>query len=268
MKDNGTMTPRRIKVGGVAFHRSKNGNYWRRGAVTASRTKSGNSFQKETNVNFRSTKKDKLCQYFTKTGNYHIVKRQLTSGSCSKGQSCRYIHDPDKLALCPAYIKDTCPLPPDHCSLSHTPNSHRSPTCLHFNRGHCGKDTACRYAHIKTNPTASVCSDFAILGYCDLGDKCDQRHVFECPDFNEHGECPRLGKCKLLHIDTVATVRKRGEREVIRKRYHDDDFDEENLEDEDDQEEEEMEETDSDVESEGVVDDGERFEDQLDFMHL
>jgi hypothetical protein len=31
--------PRRIKVGGVAFYRSKNGNYWRRGAVAAALTK-------------------------------------------------------------------------------------------------------------------------------------------------------------------------------------------------------------------------------------
>jgi hypothetical protein len=58
--------PRRIKVGGVAFYRSKNGNYWRRAAVAAARTK----FSRPRNTDrFRSgAKKDKLCRYFTKTG--------------------------------------------------------------------------------------------------------------------------------------------------------------------------------------------------------
>jgi hypothetical protein len=196
----------------------------------------------------------------------------LTVGSCSKGQSCRYIHDPDKLALCPAYLKDTCSLSADQCVLSHTPDSHRSPTCLHFNRGHCDKDKNCRYAHIKTNPSAPVCRDFALLGYCALGDKCENRHVFECPDFTERGECPRRAKCKLPHIDTATTVRKRIEREDMRQRYHDDVDDEDDGEDDVDEDdelnEEEDQETDSDVESEGVADDGQRFEDQLDFMHL
>ncbi len=60
------------------------------------------------------------------------------------------------------------------------------------------------------------------------------------------------------------------ETENIRKRYHhEDDIDKEDSDDEDDEDDnEEEEETESDVESEGVVDDGERFEDQLDFMHL
>lgn len=190
-------------------------------------------------------------------------------GSCAKGQSCRYIHDPDKLALCPAYLKDTCPLSADQCSLSHTADGHRSPACLHFNRGHCDKADQCRYSHVKTNPSAPVCRDFALLGYCARGSECENRHVFECPDFTETGECHRRG-CKLPHIDTATTVRKRTEGEQARKRYHEaDDVDVEDSEEEDDESgDEEEEDTESDVESEGVVDDGERFEDQLDFMHL
>lgn len=182
-----------------------------------------------------------------------------------KGQSCRYIHDPDKLALCPAYLKDICPLTSEECSLSHSSNPHRSPSCLHFNRGHCDKGNECRYAHIKLNASAPVCRDFALLGYCERGAECDARHVFECPDFTEKGECPRK-ECKLPHIDTATTVRKRGERESWRQRYHDDVDDEDSEEEDDSEEIEEQEE--SDVESEGVIDDGERFEDQLDFMHL
>jgi hypothetical protein len=79
------------------------------------------------------------------------------------------------------------------------------------------------------------------------------------------GKCDRKG-CKLLHIDTATTVRKRIEGETTRKRYHDD-VDDEDSEEEDLEDEEEVD-TESDVESEGVDDDGERFEDQLDFMHL
>jgi hypothetical protein len=108
-----------------------------------------------------------------------------------------------------------------------------------------------------------VCRDFALLGYCSLGATCDHKHVFECPDFSERGECPRGVKCKLPHIDTATTVRRRNERV-------EDDVDTEEGEEVDDEDsDEEMEvDSESDVESEGVVDDGERFEDQLDFMHL
>jgi hypothetical protein len=119
-----------------------------------------------------------------------------------------------------------------------------------------------------------VCREFALLGYCSLGEKCQLRHVFECPDFTGTGECPRSGRCKLPHIDTATTVRKRIEREDLRKRYHDDvdaekeDDGEDEMGEDDDDEEEEDDETESDVESDGVVDDGQRFEDQLDFMHL
>jgi hypothetical protein len=264
-----TMAPRRIKIAGVTFSRSKNGNYWRRGVVTAAKTKSSHL---HVYSQFRSgDKKDKLCRYFTKTGTspsafpFTPSRQLLTVGSCHKGQSCRYIHDPDKLALCPAYLKDHCPLSTEDCPLSHQPNAHRSPACLHFNRGHCDKEATCRYAHIKTTPSAPVCRDFAFLGYCTAGENCDRRHVFECPDFTENGECLRR-TCKLPHIDTATTVRKRVEGEATRKRYHDD-VDDENSEEEDDTDEEE-EDTESDVESEGVGDDGEKFEDQLDFMHL
>ena len=62
--DNGVTTPRRIKVGGVAFHRSKNGNYWRRRALIQ---KSAH-FPLLGKSNPRPEKSDKLCRFFTKTG--------------------------------------------------------------------------------------------------------------------------------------------------------------------------------------------------------
>ena len=139
-------------------------------------------------------------------------------------------------------------------------------TCVHFNRGHCDNGTQCRYAHIKLNSSAAVCRDFALLGYCQKGAECDLRHVFECPDFSERGECIRKG-CKLPHIDTAVTVRRRSERQTLTDKYVND-IDQEDSDDEMTEDDEKDEETDSDVESEGVVDEGERFEDQLDFMHL
>jgi hypothetical protein len=105
------------------------------------------------------------------------------------------------------------------------------------------------------------------LGYCDLGSKCDNRHVFECPDFTKTGQCPRKG-CKLSHIDTATTVRKRVDGEIAKKQYRDDVDDEDSEAEDDSDDEEEEDDTESDVESEGFVDDGARFEDQLDFMHL
>jgi hypothetical protein len=47
-------------------------------------------------------------------------------------------------------------------------------------------------------PNAKICRDFALLGYCDKGARCDKRHVFECPDFEATGKCPRK-KCVLKH---------------------------------------------------------------------
>jgi hypothetical protein len=49
-------------------------------------------------------------------------------------------------------------------------------------------------------PTSRTCSDFALLGYCDKGLKCEKRHVFECPDFERTGECLRKESCNLQHV--------------------------------------------------------------------
>jgi hypothetical protein len=92
------------------------------------------------------------------------------------------------------------------CDLSHDANPHRVPACLHFLRGNCSNDT-CRYAHIKVNPSAPVCRDFAVLGYCEKGATCIERHVHECPDYANSGSCPRK-KCNLPHVDRAGQLRK------------------------------------------------------------
>ncbi|KXH67230.1 hypothetical protein CSAL01_08333 [Colletotrichum salicis] len=57
---------------------------------------------------------------------------------------------------------------------------------------------------------ALVCRSFGMYGYCDKGDKCEERHVFECPDFSNTGKCKTRG-CKLLHRERASVLRKRAD---------------------------------------------------------
>ncbi|KAK9241179.1 hypothetical protein V1525DRAFT_392353 [Lipomyces kononenkoae] len=169
---NASHAPKKAIVGGVTFLRSKNGNLWRKG------------FVKSKKLERKSI--DEPCRYFTMTG------------KCGRGLSCPYNHDPNHVALCPLYLHNKCQNP--SCDLSHTPSPHNSPLCVHFQRGHCSNPN-CKYTHMTVAPDAKVCRDFALKLYCDAGDKCTGRHVFECPDFEESGTCPRGEKrCKLMHV--------------------------------------------------------------------
>ena len=80
------------------------------------------------------------------------------------------------------------------------------PACLHFLRGNCSNPD-CRYAHVRVNPSASVCRSFATLGYCERGANCTERHVFECPDYANAGVCNNK-KCRLPHVDRAGQIRK------------------------------------------------------------
>ena len=71
------------------------------------------------------------------------------------------------------------------------------PHCLHF--PYCTRGEACLYSHVHVSPTAKVCKDFVLLGWCEKGLECKERHVWECPDFSEKGTCKRKG-CKLPHV--------------------------------------------------------------------
>lgn len=132
----------------------------------------------------------------------------LTSliGQCSKGPLCRFVHDPEKVAVCKDFLaKGVCALG-DSCDLSHECDPHRVPACLHFLRGNCTND-GCRYAHIRVNPSSSICRAFSKLGYCEKGVECSDRHVFECPDYANKGTC-RNEKCRLPHVDRAGQIRK------------------------------------------------------------
>ena len=108
--------------------------------------------------------------------------------------------------MCKDYLQTgDCPAGTS-CDLSHEPSPERVPACLHFLRGKCS-NTTCRYAHVRVNPAASVCKDFAILGYCSQGAKCSERHVHECPNYANSGVC-RKPKCHLPHVDRAGQIRK------------------------------------------------------------
>ncbi|OJD13238.1 hypothetical protein AJ78_06293 [Emergomyces pasteurianus Ep9510] len=177
-----SVTPKKVNIGGVDFVRSKKGNLHRLGSVV-SRKKIG-----------AIKKRNELCKRFTSTG------------SCFKGPTCPFIHDPHKVAICKEFLQTGECAAGLACDLSHEPSAERSPSCLHFLRGRCS-NPSCRYAHVRVNPGAPVCRDFAILGYCSKGDSCDQRHVHECPDYANTGTCGNR-KCQLPHVDRAGQIRK------------------------------------------------------------
>jgi hypothetical protein len=127
-------------------------------------------------------------------------------GQCPRGPLCPYIHNPAAVAICKEFLQTgSCPAG-DACDLSHDPTPERVPACLHFLRGKCS-NPSCRYAHIRVNPSALVCRDFAVLGYCGRGVNCSERHVHECPDYANTGACRSL-KCRLPHVDRAGQIRK------------------------------------------------------------
>ncbi|KAK2740751.1 hypothetical protein FQN57_005983 [Myotisia sp. PD_48] len=133
-------------------------------------------------------------------------KKVKVGGTCFKGPACPYIHNPDKVAICKQYLQTGNCDARDACDLSHEPSPERSPACLHFLRGRCTNDS-CRYAHVRVTPGAPVCRDFALLGYCIKGNTCEERHVHECPNYANTGNCGNK-KCPLPHVDRAGQIRK------------------------------------------------------------
>lgn len=60
---------------------------------------------------------------------------------------------------------------------------------------------------MRVNPSALVCRNFAILGYCSKGAACSERHIHECPNWSNVGICHDR-KCRLPHIDRAGQLRK------------------------------------------------------------
>ncbi|KAG1850652.1 hypothetical protein F4604DRAFT_1934325 [Suillus subluteus] len=130
---------------------------------------------------------DKPCSRFT------------TTGACSRGLTCMYQHDPNKIAICWNFLHGNCSSSAETCNLSHDPTPERTPLCVHFaNNGRCTREN-CHFPHVRVGQQRGVCRDFAVLGYCAKGLDCEMQHVRECPDFAEKGSCSTKG-CKLPHV--------------------------------------------------------------------
>ncbi|KAM3529563.1 hypothetical protein MY4038_005355 [Beauveria bassiana] len=174
-------TPKTTAVAGVRFHRTKTGNLVAHRVVKDHRRPGA------------VKKVDEPCNIFS------------TTGSCSKGPSCRYQHDPNKVAVCKDFLKEGRCINGEHCDLSHELTMERVPNCLHFAKGNCSNPN-CQYSHSAALPTAPVCEDFGYRGYCGKGSECTERHVYECPAFSNTGTCKTKG-CKLPHRERASLLR-------------------------------------------------------------
>lgn len=131
-------------------------------------------------------KKPRYCGFFTRYG------------KCPNGARCPFVHDINRRAICPRFLQNRCKKTAAECRLSHTPNPHIMPHCVHFQRGHCTNDP-CMYTHVLVSKEAPVCRAFAMEGYCPKGLDCDEKHVHVCPEFAETGKCSNAN-CRLPHV--------------------------------------------------------------------
>ena len=142
------------------------------------------------------------------------------------------MHDSHKIAICPLFLRSACPRSASQCPLSHSPNAHRSPHCVHF--PNCTRGSACPYAHIKVSADAVPCREFVEVGWCERGEECDKRHVRECWRFAETGKCEKVG-CREPHVlrrtHTASEEEEEGEEEDDEEEEEDDEAINELIED-------------------------------------
>ena len=122
--------------------------------------------------------------------------------------SCPDLHDPNKIALCFSVLQRIPCLRRDLCHFSHTATPENSQTCTYFLAGRCNRGNYCPYPHVRVNPEADLCPDFAFAGYCENGAHCEKRHVRQCRDYGRTGVCSNH-RCRLAHIHDSEGKRKR-----------------------------------------------------------
>lgn len=133
----------------------------------------------------KQKKEKEYCMYYNRFG------------KCNRGESCPYIHDPEKVAVCTRFLRGTCKKTDGTCSFSHKVSKDKMPVCSYFLKGICN-NSDCPYSHVYVSRKAEVCQDF-LKGYCPLGEKCKKKHTLVCPDFSKTGICPKGALCKLQH---------------------------------------------------------------------
>ncbi|TNN63933.1 Zinc finger CCCH domain-containing protein 3 [Liparis tanakae] len=98
-------------------------------------------------------------------------------GKCNRGDSCPYIHDPDKVAVCTRFLRGTCKQADGTCPFSHKVAKEKMPVCSYFLKGICN-NSDCPYSHVYVSRKAEVCEDF-VKGYCPEGEKVPRQHTQE-----------------------------------------------------------------------------------------
>lgn len=122
------------------------------------------------------------------------------SGSCPFGSKCRFgRHDANKIAICPSVLRGIECVASDKCGLSHNASPERTPYCVFHLKSSCSRE-GCPYIHSAVDPDAFVCTDFALMGYCQNGSACKFLHLRHCPDYSNSGHCTKA-RCYLPHVD-------------------------------------------------------------------
>ncbi|XP_015684988.1 zinc finger CCCH domain-containing protein 3, partial [Protobothrops mucrosquamatus] len=105
----------------------------------------------------RKDRKKEYCMYYNRFG------------KCNRGESCPYIHDPEKVAVCTRFLRGACKKTDGTCPFAHKISKDKMPVCSYFLRGICN-NSDCPYSHVYVSRKAEVCADF-LKGYCPLGEK-------------------------------------------------------------------------------------------------
>ncbi|XP_062987268.1 zinc finger CCCH domain-containing protein 3 [Elgaria multicarinata webbii] len=151
----------------------------------------------------KKEKKKEYCMYYNRFG------------KCNRGESCPYIHDPEKVAVCTRFLRGTCKKTDGTCPFSHKVSKDKMPVCSYFLKGICNNSN-CPYSHVYVSRKAEVCPDF-LKGYCPLGEKCKKKHTLVCPDFSKHGICSKGAQCKLQHPQKKLVARQAGTRDAFHR---------------------------------------------------
>jgi len=136
----------------------------------------------------KSSKTKKHCLYFSRFG------------KCAKIDSCPFIHDPSRVAVCTRFLRGTCAV--SGCPFSHKVAPEKLPVCSFFLRGNCNRNP-CPYPHVRVSDDAEICPDFALEGFCGFGANCKKRHVVDCGQ--KYQVLCKLGKKCKTHGDVKQT---------------------------------------------------------------
>ncbi|KAI1309354.1 Zinc finger CCCH domain-containing protein 3 [Halotydeus destructor] len=101
-------------------------------------------------------------------------------GKCAKGDTCPFLHDANKVAICTRFLRGRCK-DGDQCLFSHKVTPDKMPVCSFFLDGVCGKEN-CPYRHVNVGPGAEKCAEFTKFGHCSRYDKCQKLHVLSVLD--------------------------------------------------------------------------------------